>query len=628
MRLKLTNDLYLGLQEIQHLVDAIKKEGYQKIFKQMISSYGVVKPYHSQEFTNLQVVDSALGKITIRAGIAIDNELNIIDVKQDLVDVLTVSPDNISRYVVISYKETVIEEGDVDIQQDGTIMGSGTRFTKRLRGLPNFASVVEFPYSTKNTGKYIVQSVQSDTIASLNVAAGILQDEQAQKYRVVGTFTPGTIQSSNDEYPFINDGYKIELRASNNVIEGKEFLLAKVTNNAGNLTINDLRVSNIFTFLSKEVDTTNILDLESPLITVTEMKFKHTPGPVDSSVAKLEFGFFSDSWSINPATRILKIYGGSGGSWEDISWFYPTAVIGHYVVFEDGQSAQIIDAQNNNGVVELELEYQNSYKTSGKIVVAPLALLDVKIKHKTKNFFYRHLFLGFQGLGYFELAPGDYVVEYRLIDGNKVSEWRKIRDHDYYAEPSFDENGYLLSGNLTYYSSSDGEIGVQESDKSFFKILSQIVFPGVIWDFNGEASDIPEGWVECNGDLINAPGSIFDGTHAPDLRGRVTVGLNTSDNDFHVLNQAGGTKEVTLTRDHLPDYELPVSQQPHRHGAMDTSGSTGTSHDVARQGDNYDGTYDNHTSNETIDITVELGGGGQAHPNLQPYRTYRKIMKL
>jgi len=628
MNLKLSNDLFLGLQEIKHLINSVKYEGYEKILKQMISSYGVVKPYHSQSFENLQVVDSALGKLTVRAGIAIDDELNVIDIKQDLVDVLTVPPDNIPRYVVVSYKQTSIEQGLVDIQQDGTIMGTSTQFTERLRGLPNFASVIDFPYSTKNTGKYIIQSVQSDTIAALNVAADILQNEQSQKYRIIGTFTPGTIQSVSDEFPFINDHYQVELRASDVVIDGKEFLLAKVTNNAGNLTIVDLRIRNIFAFLSKETDTINTLNEQSPMITVTEAKFKHTPGPIDSSVIKLEFAFFSDSWSMNPATRILRLYGGSGGTWKTIGMFDVNQVVGHYVVFENGQSAKIISAQLNSGVVELELEYQSEYETSGNIVIAPLALIDIKIKHKTKNFYYRNLFLGFQGLGYIELPPGDFIVEYRLIDGKKVSQWRKIQDNDYYTEQSFDDDGYLQTGQIQYYSSSDGEINIQQSNNSFFNVLSRVVFPGVIWDFNGESADIPDGWVECNGDLINAPGSIFDGTHAPDLRGRVSVGLKTADNDFHVLKQTGGTKKVVLTRDHLPNYELDIDQNPHRHGAMDTSNATGNSHDVARQGENYDGTYDNETSYETIDITVNLGGGGQGHQNLQPYMVLRKIMKL
>ena len=209
MDLKLSNDLFLGLAELKHLKLSLKEEGYEKIIQQMVTSYGVVRSSSitnivtvqlqtSNRFTALQPVASGLGKITVKAGKAVDKNLDVIDVKEDRDQILNIAADGVKRYVTVAYRKTVNEQGTIDVQADGTIVGTGTNFTERLRGQSNFPSKIRIIQPTFaesiNTAleviEYQIQSVQSDTLATLNVAQGTIAPSTDKKFQIVGSFTP------------------------------------------------------------------------------------------------------------------------------------------------------------------------------------------------------------------------------------------------------------------------------------------------------------------------------------------------------------------------------------------------------------------------------------------------------
>lgn len=552
MDLKISNNLFLGLQELNHLKNSLREQGYEKIFKQMISSYGIVSPYNSLQFTNLQVVDSALGQLTIKPGIAIDNDLNIIDVKSDLVDVITVPNDGVQRFVVISYIPTVIEQGTVNIQADGSIVGVGTSFVSRMRGLPNFPAKIVFPQSTLNTEEYIVQAVQSDTLASLNVAGSQIIAQNNQKYAVVGTFTPGISVASEEKYPFINDNYQIQLKSDDQLIDGKEFVLARVSNTGGIVTIVDQRVTNIFNFLSQQTDALNTVGVLSDIISCTEVKFKQTSGATDTSVAKIEWGLRSSTWTLNNDTRQLTVFSASGGLWQDLTQFAPQDFVGQYVVFEDGQSAQIISSAVIAGEVTFELEFQSQYVSTGDIVITVAGIVELQATHITKNFTHKYLSVGFAGYAHLELPPGTYSIQYRIIQTNSISQWSEIGEGQYLTESSFNANGFVIAGEEVYAQSTDGQITISTSPSALFSLLNAIVFPGVVWDYFGPLNAVPSGWVLCDGSLINSPESIFHNTNSPDLRKKVTVGHDTSDVEYNAIGASVGDNSKSISVQQLP----------------------------------------------------------------------------
>jgi microcystin-dependent protein len=151
---------------------------------------------------------------------------------------------------------------------------------------------------------------------------------------------------------------------------------------------------------------------------------------------------------------------------------------------------------------------------------------------------------------------------------------------------------------------------------------------GVISQWGGTAASVPTGWVLCDGtaysrtvtynNLFTAVGTAYgagDGSttfNVPNLKGRVPVGLDSSQSEFDVLGETGGVKEVTLTTAQIPD---------HTHiGPLffNATAGTGTSGAVSNSG--------SPTSNRP-DTGGVNGTTGGAHNNLQPYIVVNYIIK-
>ncbi len=145
-------------------------------------------------------------------------------------------------------------------------------------------------------------------------------------------------------------------------------------------------------------------------------------------------------------------------------------------------------------------------------------------------------------------------------------------------------------------------------------ILTQddVTPPGVINQFAGETA--PNGYLLCQGqavsrttyanlfDVISTKYGSGDGSttfNLPDLRGRVPVGLNTSDNDFKALGTTGGTKTVALTLSQIP---------AHNHSANTTVNSAGAHNHSASS---------NSTGSHTHTVSGSAASSGyHSHPQI------------
>lgn len=152
-------------------------------------------------------------------------------------------------------------------------------------------------------------------------------------------------------------------------------------------------------------------------------------------------------------------------------------------------------------------------------------------------------------------------------------------------------------------------------------IMVQGLPAGIINPFAGE--NAPPGWLLCNGqavsrqeyvDLYQVIGRIYtpqniDQNHfsVPDLRGRVTVGIDSGAGrvtSINTIGTSGGEENVTLAINHIPihDHTLKCSPQtclggPYPGDIIVPHGAPGA-------------TQDRRTGNS---------GGGQPHNNMQPY---------
>ena len=125
----------------------------------------------------------------------------------------------------------------------------------------------------------------------------------------------------------------------------------------------------------------------------------------------------------------------------------------------------------------------------------------------------------------------------------------------------------------------------------------------------------PNGWLICDGsavsrttyaNLFSVIGTTYgsgDGSttfNIPNLKGKIPVGLDSSDTSFDTLGETGGEKTHTLTIDEMPS---------HNHGLLGNSGAGGKAETVP---------YGSATTGTTI-YAVQNTGGGQPHNILQPY---------
>ena len=165
---------------------------------------------------------------------------------------------------------------------------------------------------------------------------------------------------------------------------------------------------------------------------------------------------------------------------------------------------------------------------------------------------------------------------------------------------------------------------------------------GVIKLFAG--ADAPSGWLICNGNLISRTtyadlfaviGTTYgvgDGSTTfslPDLKGRVPVGLDSSQSDFDALGEIGGEKTHALVEAELAAHNHDITDPGHTHAPLN-----GGNFVVNRSGASYmpvgvdnNMTYDITTGSRTTGITVNDAGSGTAHNNLQPYIALNYIIK-
>ena len=118
-------------------------------------------------------------------------------------------------WVKISYQEEFIENGTLTIDTKGNILGVGTKFTDKLRGEPNFPSKITlFTYSGNSfdeRGEYYVEDVRSDTSIKVISPTGTIGNTNLTYYYAVnGTFPVGSNVYSDDKFPFIYDGCRVE----------------------------------------------------------------------------------------------------------------------------------------------------------------------------------------------------------------------------------------------------------------------------------------------------------------------------------------------------------------------------------------------------------------------------------
>ena len=126
-----------------------------------------------------------------------------------------------------------------------------------------------------------------------------------------------------------------------------------------------------------------------------------------------------------------------------------------------------------------------------------------------------------------------------------------------------------------------------------------IIPSGMIMIWSGDSSNVPDGWVLCDG---------TNGT--PDLSDKFVLGAGNT----HSVGDTGGSDSVSLTVDEIPSHNHNLSYDV-------ITGQSGGTTTIANS--SWFGSYNAVVINSTEDT-----GGGQAHNNMPPYYTLCYIMKV
>lgn len=188
--------------------------------------------------------------------------------------------------------------------------------------------------------------------------------------------------------------------------------------------------------------------------------------------------------------------------------------------------------------------------------------------------------------------------------------------------------------------------GVEQTDAATVGQVGGVPF-GVVVDFWGTAP--PQGFMFAAGqevsrstyaDLFAVIGTSAGGGNGsttfnlPDYRGRVGAGresmiiptttrLNTLSSS--TLGATGGAQTHTLTEAELAPHKHDVVDPGHTHGVQ---GHFNTSFDSGPSSLPLGYPQSEVTGSSTTGITVEGGGGGEAHNNVQPTIICNKIMRV
>lgn len=242
-RLKLSENLFLEVAELQRLIKFLSDDGYKLIGKAITKSFGIVENAGNTYF-KVTAKAGSNSVVVVNKGVALDSNLDGIVLNNDLE--LTVSNTGMNRWLILSRAVTNIEKGTVTVNTDGSLSGVGTEFTKVLRGQPNFPVKVKFSNSTQNNGEYEVVNVVSDASA---VIAGSFVNESNLQYQVVGTFTPGFQPLEDNKLIYEYDSYAIRIVDSEDkpTVSADEFIIAGISfDSAGGMNISDERVYSMF----------------------------------------------------------------------------------------------------------------------------------------------------------------------------------------------------------------------------------------------------------------------------------------------------------------------------------------------------------------------------------------------
>lgn len=324
-KINISENLFLEKAELLRMQRFNNELGWQRAIRGIISQFGIVE---NSNGTSFKVVKhpSESNSVLIYPGLAYTPSMEAIVLNEERS--LSVGSGTERRWIVLSHATTHEEEGTVSIQQDGSLVGVGTKFTEVLRGQPNFPVKIRFTNSANNVYEYEVVSVISDTNAILS---GEFTVQSGLKYSVVGSFTPGFVPSDENKniYTYDSCAFSVIIDDVKPEVPDDQFVIAQIDYEAGIMVVSDLRSECMLVLSGSEsiVNKRVFGDGTNPCVSLRAIN--RVGGDVwKNSHAELEliveFAYFVNSYDITSGAEL--IFNIVSGSCNAISADSPSAI--------------------------------------------------------------------------------------------------------------------------------------------------------------------------------------------------------------------------------------------------------------------------------------------------------------
>ncbi len=320
-KLKYGTELFLGKIELDRMKKFFDDDGFRMNLLDNSSLFGLIKNKIDNTFNNGFIYETAeltIGHKEIRA---INSAGNLIYKPETTL--ISVPADNQYYWVKIEHLFSPKEKGTFSIDVNGNLVCTSLdgELLSILRGMPDYPTRIKFYNSVNNILEYDVIEIIDNNNA---IVEGDFIAETDLQISVIGTFTPGTIQTVDEKEIFQYDSCTLSLVQSTNRptgYDGLVFYLARVKNDGLALTIEDRRTD----IWETRADYTlrNLTRTINPLFGIEKITFSNSQTPRDRNIVYVNWNYRTTNWTFNPQLNLFTINIGEGGRFKnnDVSLF-------------------------------------------------------------------------------------------------------------------------------------------------------------------------------------------------------------------------------------------------------------------------------------------------------------------
>lgn len=680
MYTKINEELFLEKAELLRIIKGLEEKGFLFDKQTDTNTWGIIRNRKLDSLFNyFKIISTGTpDKFKIKNGFAYDKDRLVIDYKyqDEDIQIPTIGQD---YWVKISHKYESREVGTASIGgvNMGTLTGVGTKFTEVLRGQPNFPAKIKFLNSANYTMEYEVLEVISDTNA---IIQGVFDlPESDLQYAVVGTFTFGYQPPTQHKEIFQYDSCQVDLIINvgpvPTLIDGKEFIIGKVSYTGAGLVIEDYRWDYIFNTSDREhVDSISRVQPSNPIVGLEYVK-KILPNANSAGFYLLGFDwkFRITSESQNNGIGQVDITAGQGGVWLDTTSFQDGDFDGWRYYYTDGNYSTILASVIIGTTIKVTLDSVRIGSGAG-VCVTPNAE-DIEIYCGYLN---AGLAQVYKKMEFFGIAMENPCIQINatdlLVANQQISMKFCYKNHflrtqvlsfnasTYFNEQAFNPiTGALIDPSKT---TTNANAVLQNAYSTVnVNVPKKLALPwypantpeiNSNFDLTGLGTSAQFlGWAVCNG---------LNGT--PDLRGQFIVGainnvpnsgapalaanvLPANGNPNYSVSDVGGTTKETLVLSQIPSHNhggstgtagavTPTVNDPgHEHDILGQNGGGGLNR--ARTGTgNTSTTVQTEAASTGITIspipdhshTIASAGSDGSHNNLPPYYSLLYVMRI